>query len=194
MKKPSSSSSKPKTVRKKTVRKPTRRKVAKMVATSNIEIVESIEDQPFAEIVDAPVQPIVTPEPSPARIVTMEAVLATPSSLGGLNKETKKIILWGSVTFVMLSIIVGWGATLLATLSVPANNQNDEALSKANEEFTNLFVGVNQRLDSFSLPKTAATETATTEQSSTAPALTPDQIEALKEKVLGASVAVSGNE
>lgn len=125
-----------------------------------------------------------------ARVITMQTV--EPSALGSMNVETRRMMLWMGVSVTMFFIVLAWTFSLGPQLAVPslASNESD-VLGKMNDDFANMYVDVNRRLDALKAqtpaPTTAASEPTTTTSSELAsPALSPQEIEALKAKVLGA--------
>ena len=96
--------------------------------------------------------------------------------------------MWVGVSATMFLLVVGWGVSLYSAMITPRSSPQDETLVKANEQFSNLITEVTQQLDTLKAipskipPPTTATSPIT-------PSLTPEEIDVLKQKVLGTETA-----
>jgi len=155
--------------------------VETVFSSSTIESTAPVTTQP--EVVDKQTLPE----------ITMPVVAPRSRSVvDRLSPESRQLILWAGVGTTMVVIVVGWFMATLSPTVKPSTITQDPALTAANEQFFNLFSKVNQRLDSFNLPASTPAPAAPSNQpapsvSPTTPtALTPAQIQLLKQKVLGA--------
>ncbi len=157
----------------------------------------SVEAPVMTTPIEAPVvESTVTAEP----VAETHLVKSQPASLPMLypkpvdtmSRDKRRMLLWAGVGTTMALIVIGWVMTLPSLFST--RTSVDPTLQNSTQQFNTLFSNISQRLDSFNAPAlNAPTNTPTNSPTVTnAPpasspsALTPQQIELIKQKVLGA--------
>jgi len=98
------------------------------------------------------------------------------------NNETKKMALYTAVSVFMFLVVLGWGWSLRFSLEVPpSSDPAAQELQKTVGEFSTLFQQTVDDAKKLSVPTPTDVSPVA---NSTAPTLTPQEIESLKQKVL----------